>query len=1047
MRAKILNASAGSGKTYQLAYKYVKDVVERPHLYRHILAVTFTNKATEEMKSRILNEINNLASGANSSYIVNLCSELKLDELTIRKRAKEALTKILHDYSRFTILTIDTFFQRIMRAFIKELGIELNYNIELETSSILTRSADRIIDEITTNEELYAWLLAFVQERIDDGKKWDVREGILSLGNELFKEKNKETLIAVKSKEELNKIISRSIAESRSSKEQMQQLAVSAVDIIDEAYLTIDDFPYKKTGFINYFYTIAAGKFDGYKQRVIGALDNIDAWGKKGSKSLDMAPQLQPLLRQMCGLYDANYKFWNTTDLIRENYRSFALLADLYLKVQQMCDKENLMLLSETKHLLSEFIGTNDAPFIYEKVGNRFEHFMIDEFQDTSVKEWENFLPLLQNAMSQSDQTSVFIVGDIKQSIYRWRGGDWKILHSTAQNALGSDETVVVNLKDNFRSLPAIVNFNNNMIDGVVKIDNLALNSMLEEAVRGESLKNEHQIRLHDMLSQAYSEHQQTPRKDSDRAGYINISTYVDEPPIIERIKEILDKGFKPEDIMILVRGKLDGGKVAATLLDFKRTNSDPRYHFDVMTQEALVIGNAPICTFIISAMHLALNSDHSLNRAIYNHYLGGRKFNAQLNSQEVEFFRSIRLLSPEEAFERIVMVNNLKADKSQIAYLQAIHEQIINFCANRVADISLFLKWWDEQGHKKSISVKQSHTTIEVTTIHKAKGLEKKVILIPYCSWQLEPKSAGSISNIVWADAEDGDERGVGRFPVKYKKSMADSMFSSDYYQEMVYSHVDNINLLYVALTRAIESLHVFVPQGSKNSVGKLMLNVLDVDGGKVTLGTTEGRYSTENGCDRFEFGEFGAPATSSNSNTKATGYILDDYPTTKTDMELRLPSRRYFEDSTNVELSPRNYGILMHKVFENAMTLDDIQVKIESMITNGEMSKESAVTLQSMIDKAFLAPLVRSWFSSQWHTIRKESNIIIPQSLWTRRPDRVMISDDKVVVVDYKFGEDKSKKHHQQIADYIYLLSQIGYKNIDGYLWYVKLGEIVKV
>ncbi|MFQ7387215.1 MAG: UvrD-helicase domain-containing protein [Alistipes sp.] len=191
MRARILNASAGSGKTYQLAYKYVR-VVEQPSIYRHILAVTFTNKATEEMKSRILKEIHLLASGQPSSYLDNLCRELSLDAATVRRRAREVRSKILHDYSRFTVLTIDTFFQRILRAFIKELGIDLNYNVEIETASVLTKSADTLIEQITTDRDLQRWLTDFVQERIDEGKKWDIRDGILTLGGELFKEKNKE---------------------------------------------------------------------------------------------------------------------------------------------------------------------------------------------------------------------------------------------------------------------------------------------------------------------------------------------------------------------------------------------------------------------------------------------------------------------------------------------------------------------------------------------------------------------------------------------------------------------------------------------------------------------------------------------------------------------------------------------------------------------------------------------------------------------------------------------------------------------------------------
>ena len=881
MRARILNASAGSGKTYQLAYKYVRDVVEQPGIYRHILAVTFTNKATEEMKSRILKEIHLLASGQPSSYLDNLCRELSLDAATVRRRAREVRSKILHDYSRFTVLTIDTFFQRILRAFIKELGIDLNYNVEIETASVLTKSADTLIEQITTDRDLQRWLTDFVQERIDEGKKWDIRDGILTLGGELFKEKNKDALSAARPREELARIVGEATAHAAATKKRMQDAAAEAVRIIGDAGASVAEFPYKGSGFAAYFYAVAGGSFERYGSRAEAACTRDEAWGKPGSTAQGLRSRLQPLLREMCGLYDENVRAWNTCDLLRENYRSFALLSDLYAKVQQMCDQENMMLLSETKYILSEFIGHNDAPFIYEKVGNRFEHFMIDEFQDTSVKEWENFLPLLQNAMAQSEATSVLIVGDIKQSIYRWRGGDWKILHSQAQRALGADSTELVNLTENYRSLPAVVDFNNKAIGRVVEADNRALNATLDEAAARGDMDARTAAGLRDTLCDAYREHAQTPRRLGGRPGYVSVETFAERPPVVERICEVLDKGFRPCDIMILVRGATDGAKVAAELLDFKRRNDDPRYRFDVMTQEALIVGNAPVSSFIAAALRLSLNPDDSLSRAVYNHYLG-RGFDRPLPGDERTFFRSIRLLSPEEAFERIVMRHALHDDRQQTAYLQAIHEQIIGFCSSKIADIALFLDWWEQQGQNRSLSVDESATTVEITTIHKAKGLEKRVVLIPWCSWQLDPKSGGNVTNIVWAEAQ-GDAGAVGRFPVKYKKAMAESGFSAEYYRELVYSHVDNINLLYVALTRAAESLHVFIPRKGGKSVGGLLLQSIGADGDKALLDGTEGRRTVTEEGERFEFGLFTGPVPGGGKASDGRHVVLENYPTAR--------------------------------------------------------------------------------------------------------------------------------------------------------------------
>ena len=1066
MRAKILNASAGSGKTYQLAYKYVRDVIEEPELYRHILAVTFTNKATEEMKSRILKEIHRLAAGDKSNYLRDLCRELSLDERTVRQRAAEVRSKILHDYSRFTVLTIDTFFQRILRAFIKELGIDLNYNVEIETASVLAKSADTLIEQITVDRDLQRWLTDFVQERIDEGLRWDIRDGILSLAGEIFKEKNKAALNHGHSRDELGQIIARATALADQTRDAFRQTACRAVEAIARAGLSVDDFPYKAKGFANWFYLVADGSLEKYGSRVREAAESDDKWGKKGTPSREMAPMLRPMLLEMRTIYDTNVRRWNSRDLLRENYRSFALLSDLYARVQKLCEEQNLMLLSETKYILSEFIDHNDAPFIYEKVGNRFDRFMIDEFQDTSVKEWENFLPLLQNAMAQTDDTSVLLVGDIKQSIYRWRGGDWRILQERAPLELGKADTEIVPLRDNWRSLPRVVDFNNRIIAQAVARDNNALNTLLDEAAANGAIPAPEAARLHDTLRRAYADHGQRPRREAAHPGYVSIETFDGHPPVVERICELLDLGFRPCDILILVRGATDGAKVAAELLDFKRRNQDPRYRFDVMTQEALVVGKAPIASFIIAALRLALNPDDSLSRAVVNHYLG-RAFDTVPDEAESDFFRSIRLLSPEEAFERIVMEFDLQVDRLQTAYLQAVHEQIIAFCASKIADIALFLRWWDETGCNRSLSVEESVSTVEITTIHKAKGLEKPAVLIPYCSWQLDPKSGGSVQNIVWARGED--ETGeIGRFPVRFRKSMAESGFSADYYRELVYSHVDNINLLYVALTRAAESLHVFIPAKNSRTVGELLLMGLESDGDRALLripaphageqaaerpgaeiGDTQvtvGRYAENETGIHYAFGEFAGPENGDPEKDRARHIVLDEYLTARADLRLRLPSQRYFEEGGS-GLSPRDFGILMHKAFEKATDRQGIYDAVTQMQAEATLSDEDARTLRRMIDRALELPEVREWFSGKWVCVRNEQEIILPGSASTRRPDRVMTAPGHAVVVDYKFGELGAERYRRQIREYMKLLRGMGYEKTEGFLWYVLLGKIERV
>ncbi|MFI3280341.1 MAG: UvrD-helicase domain-containing protein [Rikenellaceae bacterium] len=1053
MRATIYNASAGSGKTYTLAYKYVRDVIEEPMLYRNILAVTFTNKATEEMKRRILSEIHSLAAGDASNYLERLQSELSLSERVVRKRALQVRGAILHDYSRFTILTIDRFFQRIIRAFIQELGIDINYNIELDPATILSQSADRIIEEVSSNDELKRWISEFIEERIEDGRSWDIHEGVLSLGGEIFKESNRETLERPNSKAELKAIVDRFQKSSEQTKAHMKKCAERALEIVAELGLTTESFNGKSRSFAKYFNTIAAGEIKEPTKTQRDRSNSTDGWGK-GAAIEAATSRLQPILFEIIETFDNNIKQWNTASLLRENYRSFALLTDLYKMVNMVSNEQNMMLLSETKLILSKFIANNDVPFIYEKVGNRFDRYMIDEFQDTSLKEWHNFLPLLQNAMSQSEKSSVLIVGDIKQSIYRWRGGDWRILHSLARRDMGAESTEVVNLKENYRSLPNIVKFNNALIEAVVSLDNTALNGKLESALERQAISVEAHNELKDMLQQAYTDHAQTPRKSGESDGYVELTIHDDEPQIVERIKGVLDQGFKPCEILILVRSNTDGIKIAEKLLEFKRENRESRYYFDVMTQEALVVGLAPVSQFIVAVLTLAVNQEDSIQRAIYNRFLGDRGFDAPLSKSDCEFIQSIRMLSTEEAFEGIVIYYELDKEPNNIAYMQAIHESICNFCSSKNGDITLFLKWWEEHGAARSISVEQSEKSIEITTIHKAKGLEKAVVMIPYCTWSLDPKSGGGgkadpkktqKSSAVWAEASDQLDE-LGAFPVKYKKQMGESLFSEQYFREFVYSHIDNINMLYVALTRASQALHIFIKRG-KIGVGRAITEVLPSADGEFKLGDLEGFATASEDKTTISFGEKSAPLTRSRTKGNSRLYIMDSYPTSQADLRLRLPSQRYFEQDQQVELSPRHEGILMHKVFAEAATSEEIGERLSSMLLNGQISQEEHKTLKVKIDKALETEPIKGWFTHTWETVHNEHDIILPKSSSFKRPDRVMISGNQAVVVDYKFGIHELKEHRQQIEEYKMLLEEMGYRDVIGYLWYIKSGKIVAV
>lgn len=1058
-KARILTASAGSGKTYSLAYEYIYNTLRNqpeqkggrfnPTAYRNILAVTFTNKATEEMKSRILSQIHNLATAQKCDYLQDLIEQTGLTSEELQRRAAIVRSAILHDYSRFSILTNDTFFQRIVRAFVKELNIEINYAIELDTAPVLQKSVESLIEQTGENSDLREWLMGFAEENIDQGKQWDIKRGIARLERELFKEDTKEAIEAIKDKQQFKQSIFSYIALAEEEMERIKGTAREAVEIIYNSGYTHSDF---LRSFTTFFDRIANFNKD-TKAPTETVLSHCDdeptAWFKKSPKptldQLALAEALQALLIEVVRGYDRLKYLYNSCSLLKKNYRSFALLGDLYQAAQQVCREENTMLLSQTKHTIASFVTEEDAPFIYEKVGNRFERFMIDEFQDTSLKEWQNFLPLLRNAISQSVDTSVLLVGDIKQSIYRWRGSDWNILGDIAPRNLSENNTPIEhkNLKCNYRSLPEVVEFNNTIISSVVESENSRLNSLIDTALSQSRISEECYRSLLDSLKNAYNEKElhQTPMRKSKNRGYIELNAhYTQEPDILQTIEHLVYRvGYAPCDITILVRDKASAQKIAATLLE--AGIKDERMRFGIMTQEALKISSSQSVEFIISAMRYAIDRTDVVSLGVYNKYCHNLDFMHTLTAEEVEFFDTLKGLSPEEAYEAIsIKFHPLLKDEA--AYTHALHEQIIKFCSSKVADLQLFLQWWDQNGADKSVTIEKSRNAIEIMTIHKAKGLENKVVIIPYCTWRFAPVPMKPTT--IWATPTEGCGLNIDTpFPVQATVECKDSIFAEGYYKELVYSHIDAVNLLYVALTRAAEQLYIFFPisgQSGNNptTVGELLCDITKISDEYVEVEDTESQMPVVR-----TYGICYPPEASKESEERRIR-LIDSAPS-KVKLKLQLPSTRYFEGEGGCANTPQQQGIMLHKVMEDAATKEDILLAIEQLVTDGLLSATEAHTLRDNITNILSQSIASRWFDGSYHTVRRESSIIAPGE-GTKRPDRVMINGSEAVVVDYKFGEPNSE-YNRQIKLYCRLLTQMGYSTVKGYIWYIRESRIEEV
>ena len=1072
-RALIVPASAGSGKTFRIAEEYIYDVLRdrynedgNPYFddkfYKRILAVTFTNKATEEMKTRILKEIHTLASGEESDHLETLMEKTSLSEAELRRRALVVRSNILHDYSHFTVLTNDTFFQRILRAFVRELNIDMNFTTEIDTAPVLAKSIDALIHNVADEPTLRDWLTDIAKDRILEGKSWNFRHAITALTGELFNEVACDIIANCKSKTELGEILKKL---EKKVDEENAKLEETKKSLQTEASKIIATYQLEGNAKANELKPFSADKpFASIDTITKYYKEETELWFKANKCSeyrAEGVDKLKVILGKFLAAYRDTLTWQNTLTAFKRNYQGFALLKDLQTLVTLESKRENSMLLSDTKHILEKFIQDTDTPFIYEKVGNYFDKFMIDEFQDTSFKEWNNFLPLLFDALGKSKENSVLIVGDVKQSIYRWRGGDWRILGNEVAKQLpdcASDP-----LESNWRSLPEIVEFNKWLFDRVIDLENTSLNKRLNEAKEANCLSDKCHAELTDTIKRVYHKHAQEARRKCENRGYVSVllsdevvgtKTKSTEPCLIdgegkplylERIRQVLEMGYKPCDITILVRQNDIGEKVAIELLTYSQTLPE-HMRFEVTTEEALNLNSSPAVIMIIALMRLAVNRNDSESLILYNYYHRGFSGGTVLSDEENEFLDSIRSMSPDDAFEAI-SIRYAEDFKGQAAYTLALHEHILRFSTGKVADLSLFDKWWRDKSKKFSVRVERSENAIEILTIHKSKGLENKVIIIPNCSWTREPRSDGYLKNIVWAEPLENDyTKDIGKFPVSLNKAVGSSLFADAYFKEVIYSYVDAINLLYVATTRAKEQLHIFVEKSNDNIpcidtlLGSVFKDVAKrVEGQKYHL---------------YESGKFEAPEPEKvkEKNEKRMEYreVLDMHNVSPVSLKLRTSSARYFSDEAT-ELTPRSKGIRMHRLFEEAATSADIFASLDTMVENGELNESEAVELRQQIEEKLSTTEVGEWFDGSWERVFRERTIVQKsteedRTVEIKRPDRVMVRGKEAVVVDYKFGREE-ESHKEQIRRYMEMLGKMGYDSIKGYVWYVSSGKIVRI
>ncbi|HBH23654.1 MAG TPA: ATP-dependent helicase/nuclease subunit A, partial [Cytophagales bacterium] len=609
----VFRSSAGSGKTFQLAKSYVKLALENPQAFRHILAITFTNKATREMKERILRFLHDLSQGDNPTLLATLREELDKSPEAIQHEAKMVLSNILHQYSQFSISTIDSFFQKIIKSFAKELKLLGTFRIELDENKVRQLLIDNLMLELGQNKNLTSWVMRFVENNIESGRNWDIRKDIDNLSKEIFSESYKkiQALQAPPTDKDRNNFLGFLVKSIKSFENDMSDLAEQGIQIIQNHGLELHDFSYKDKSAPSYFFKIKEGEEYEYKTRVQNALENENAWYSKKSEKATIIQKalhngLQETLEKTVEYYDRNYKDYNSANICLQQYFAYGILSDLQRKLAEYREEEDVMLISDTNVFLKGIIADNEAPFIYEKTGSRYHHFLLDEFQDTSAYQWENLKPLVENSLSETGRQNL-AVGDEKQSIYRWRGGDWELLASKLGKEISDEQITFLNLTTNWRSHKGIIQFNNSLFEIFPKIlETLYLKKVEEGALApGLFFESIYQNSLQDI-----SESMKSADKGYVEINFLEKGLTKDElldatyNKTIEQIVQLQKQGVAPKDIAILVRNNREGSQLVNHLLQYQQSpKAVPGINYNVLSNDSLLLSASPAIRLLVNAI------------------------------------------------------------------------------------------------------------------------------------------------------------------------------------------------------------------------------------------------------------------------------------------------------------------------------------------------------------------------------------------------------------------------------------------------------------
>lgn len=1062
-------ASAGSGKTYTLSKKYIvlllyKRLVEHNHtpsLHRHTLAVTFTNKATTEMKERIINDLFQLSRGEHIDLCKDILAEfsqlgVSVQREQVMQQSGILLREILHDYSNFSVSTIDMFFQKLVRGFLKEIGIQPDFKLEINDNQLIQQAIDLLLERITQSQvREHTALQTYIREMLESGR-WNLRLRLTNNARQVLEREYRTNYLRDEDQFSTLEHFHQQIEKKRDEwKAELKALGETCRTIIDKKGILETDFKNGSKGTLYKFMMTVSDtsyryEFDKkYLKMGLEAGNPTECGSKKTSigyrESFMEFQALSVRAKDLCLLLIENEVFFENLNLLK----IFHLIGSNILSLQE---EQNMRRLSDAQDLIEHIIHQNSIPFLYEKAGIRLHHLLLDEFQDTSAGQWNCLSPLLEEAVSSDN--SCLIVGDVKQSIYRWREGDWRILGETVPRSFGNyvNENV---LKKNWRSCAQIVEFNNHVFEH--------LPALL--ALQNQTIKNnifEHVYK--DVIQQV---------KDPDSGGYIEVHFSEEVDYALTQlgpcIHQALQRGYACSDIAVLVRDKKNARAAADAILEYQALH--PEISLEIISQESLTIEASVTAQWMLAMFRLAQLPQTDRHNPNHIHYQEALVALQQIKPDEnwentpiISIADEINQKGVLWGFETMTLwINRLTPDQSpaEAAFIQAFHNLANQFCQEGNPSIRSFLEWWDlDKNHY--IQTPPGKDAISIMTIHKSKGLEFPIVIIPSCDFSFKKLSSSKI----WAYPESispthlQSYQQMGLFIPKtplllnWNNRLKESIYAQRYAEEQALDSLETLNLFYVALTRAKCELYLWSHVGA-SAKSPDTAEHLGVCFYTYFLNQTKWPLVSDKNNALHQFCCIGTH-TKKMTNTAEQKPDLSPFRYTSYPRNIALKVHPYANRHPQPDElfeSPRTYGILMHRILECIEQPGELMSLLEDERFFDVPRSDLKICLQK-IGKAFENPIARQWFSSDWE-LYKEAEILLPmengigQSL---RPDRVMIKGNNVVIVDYKFGKKallNESKHKTQIRQYCDLIRVMEPQKMEIklYLWYIDNDCILEV